>query len=467
MKIQLIYPDIFWTGYPGDYYNGIAYIAASLKQAGHDVSLFHVIKDFKKENFLKFIENDADMFAISSTTFQFQYVEKWASWIKEKLDIPIICGGVHATLYPLDMLNNPSIDMVCVGEGEAPLVELANGNRPENIENIYSKKNGEIIENKIRPLIENLNTLPFPDRKIFDFKNILYSREGIAMFMASRGCPYKCSYCCNHALSKILGKNYVRFRSPELVIEEMENTLNDFSFINQIAMDDDILPLKKEWFRKFAELYTKKIGLPWGCNVRANLIDEEVVEILSSSNCKEVRMGIESGDSEIRNKILNRNMSDAAIESAARLIKKANLKLYIFNMVGIPAESIDNMLSTIKMNAKIKADNTQVSICYAFPGTTLYESTTDMPNIFMTEEKVLSYFNGTNIKSKKSDFYYIYSFKVFFKYIVKIYRSGIPQRILDALFKNRIIILFIYPLAKLAQKYLDLKRYLKFRNAKQ
>lgn len=461
MQIQIIYPDIFWPGYPGDYYNGVGSLAASLKKNRHSVSLVHITKRLKEKQLISLIDSKTDLIAVSATSLQHKLASRYAGWIKKRYDIPIICGGIHATLFPEEVLSDSAFDMACVGEGEFPLIELAGGKDRKNIKNIYFKTNGNVIKNDLRPLISNLDELPFPDRAIFDFKNLIYSRQNSATFMASRGCPYKCSYCCNHALSNVLGNNYVRFRSPEAVIEEIEKVLNDYPFITSINMDDDILPLKIDWFEKFADLYSKKIGVPWSCNIRANLVSSKVVDLLKSSNCCEVRMGLESGDVYIRNKVLKRNMPQSNIIHAASMIKEAGMSLSTFNIVGNPSEDVEAMLKTVKLNAEIRPDNIQTSICYAFPGTVLYDDVNSNRNI-INDDNVISYFNGSNINHDKLSAYQIYSFKVLFKYIVRAYQSERREELIDRILKNKVAAIGLFGIAKLAQKYLDTKRFIKF-----
>jgi radical SAM superfamily enzyme YgiQ (UPF0313 family) len=224
MKVAFIYPDIIrqssWNGY---YYIGIGCLAAALKKANHEVSLFHVTKPVSRQIFLKIIgEAKPDLVAFSSTTNMFCYVRKWARWLRERdYKGHILCGGVHPILNPEEVLSSSDVDMVCIGEGEEAIVELCDrmyrGDDILSVDNIWAKGTSGIIRNRLRPLIENLDMLPFPDREVFDFKNLELSKKGRGLFMASRGCPYTCSYCCNHSLKEATasGRNYVRFRSVD------------------------------------------------------------------------------------------------------------------------------------------------------------------------------------------------------------------------------------------------------------
>ena len=182
MKIVFVYPDIlpylpFWKGY---YYEGIGSLSSFLKQHGHNTSLIHITKPISKENLINAVTNEApDLIGFSSTSHAFPIVKKLASWIKEeKILTPVICGGIHPTISPDEAINTEGIDMICRGEGEEPLHELCDkltkGKDVRRIQNIWYKENNEIIKNPLRPPCQDLSALPFPDRNIFEYKNLFH-----------------------------------------------------------------------------------------------------------------------------------------------------------------------------------------------------------------------------------------------------------------------------------------------------
>ena len=151
---------------------------------------------------------------------------KLAHFTKAAGRFPTIAGGIHPTVDPENTLNDKNIDMVCLGEGEEALVELCDkmdsGRDHRKVDSIWVKDNGSIVRNNIRLLSDNLESRPFPDRSIFDFKKLSDTRLGMLTVLAGRGCPYDCTYCCNHQYRKLYpnaGK-YVRFRDPEAIIQE-------------------------------------------------------------------------------------------------------------------------------------------------------------------------------------------------------------------------------------------------------
>lgn len=465
MKLNIIYPDILkgasWSGY---YYTGIGYISASAKNAGHEVSLMHITRPTDRDEFMRMLDeemsSDSDvLIAFSATTNMFGFIQLWASWIKEKYNKLIIVGGVHPTLNPEEVINTDNIDAICVGEGEAPIVELLNalmaGNDIKSIPNIWIKEDGEVYKNPCRPKIENLDTLPFPDRSIFDYKNMDREKEGIGVFMASRGCPYNCYYCCNHAIRQSIGggKGYLRFRSVDNVIGEIKQVIQDYPFIKFLHFDDDILPFNKEWFEEFSQKFSNEIKLPFECNIRPNLIDKAIIELVRDAGCKTLRIGLESGNSFIRNKILNRGLSEETIVEASALCKEAGIRLYTFNMVGLPLENMSARLDTVKLNAKINSDEEQVSIFYPYKNTTIYEICEEQGLIKRAE--VIDPFKDTSLSFGIVERNQIVFTAYYFTLLVRQYKfySNLPKsfsvniiKLSDELFSSKITAVTIYPL---------------------
>jgi len=382
MHVLFVYPDILrYQAWRGVYYHGIGYLSAVLKAAGYTTSLIHVIDPSERKDFVsRALNEQPDLVAFSATTNQFLYVREWVRWIKEaKSELLTICGGVHSTLNPKEAIDAEGLDIICRGEGEKPLLELVQriekGENFDNIQNMWIKRaNGQVVRNPLRPIIQHLDTLPFADREIFDFPTLCIS-EGGATFMASRGCPYSCSYCCNHALHQLYQipmKQYVRFRSVKNVIEEISQVLGRYPFIKSIHFDDDILPLRPKWFQEFAQQYAVQIGVPFSCNMRPNLMDKEVTGLLKAAGCFRVQLGIECGNERIINSVLNRNLTRKQIAYAFELCREAGLKTKAYNMIGLPLEDMNCILDTIELNAECEPSEIQVSIFYPYRGTSIY-----------------------------------------------------------------------------------------------
>jgi len=383
VKVTFIYPDLTESSSgTGSYYSGIGFLSAVLREAGHTTSLLHVTQQIKLETFLERLqphlpERGMKVFGFSVTSNMFPMAREWSRWIKDAYpDCFIIFGGLHPTLCPEETIALPGVDAICLGEGEGAMMELCDhlekGDIRE-IKNLWVKQRGEVIKNGLRPLC-NLDSLPFPDRDIFDYPNLYNELRGYATMMLSKGCPYNCTYCSSEALAQMyrgLGKR-VRFRSVPKAIGELKRVKLDYPFIQGFAFDDDILPLNKRWFAQFAAAYAQEVGMPFICNIRPNLIDQETVALLKGAGCIEVRMGIESGNEEIRNQLMGRRLSNDQIVSAFRTCKEAGIRVNAFNMVGLPGEDVQQMLETVKLNDLVGSDSFGVSIFRPYAHTKLY-----------------------------------------------------------------------------------------------
>jgi radical SAM superfamily enzyme YgiQ (UPF0313 family) len=476
MKVTIVYPDVLlhrpdWTGY---FYYGVGSISAALKQAGHETSLIHVVQPISEEDFIRRIKEESpDLIGFSSTSHMFPLVKMFASWLVDAgITIPTICGGIHPTIAPEKAIATKGLDMICRGEGEAPILELCrkmeSGDDISDIKNLWIKKGDRIIKNPLRPLLDDLDKLPFPDRSIFNYETLYAEREGRGSFLVGRGCPYDCSYCCNHLLRKIYGTKGkpIRFRSVDNVITEIKEVINKYPSIRSLIFDDDILFLKKSWSEEFTERYRKEIGLPFTCNARANLIDESRVELLKKAGCIHVKFGIESGNENISNNILKRQLKNSHIINAFSLCKKAGLITESFNMVAVPNDTPSTILDTIKLNARIEVDNMQVTIFQPYIGTKLAEFCEEKYGL-KSDDLASDFFSPSILKLESVKPSQALMFRDYFKVLVRYYQvllklpswlSNLCIRISDAVlscYMTSKILNFLYiPLNYLYRRFL-------------
>jgi anaerobic magnesium-protoporphyrin IX monomethyl ester cyclase len=224
MNILFIYPNIVES--PKDISTGIGMLSAIAKQKGHKTKLIDSSFGVKDSLIVKeAVSFKPDLIAFSTATNDFGYACRIATFLKKRFDVPFIAGGFHPTIAPEEVISKKCFDMICVGEGDftfSELLEKMEGKKSlTKIKNIWIKKNGKIIKNPVRKLAENLDSLPFPDRDIFDYEKYLKWNHGTATFISTRGCPFQCSYCINHFLAKkYKGKGkYVRFRGVDNFLE--------------------------------------------------------------------------------------------------------------------------------------------------------------------------------------------------------------------------------------------------------
>jgi len=270
------------------------------------------------------------------------------------------------------------VDIICRGEGEYPLLEIANKiDRQEDITSTLScwfKENGRIIKNDQRFLVEDLNHLPFPDRELYSSK-YPHFRKSQKVFIASRGCPFNCTFCFNHQYKKLYqGKGrFVRYRSVENLIQEIKEVRERERELRTVYMQDDNLILHKEWVEEFADRYAREINLPFICLLRADLVDEPIIKKLSEANCRNVFFGIETGSERLRNSLLQKEITDEQILYTAHLLRKYNIKYRTYNMLGLPGETLEDAYKTVEINIKIKTTYPWCALFHPFPGTTLGE----------------------------------------------------------------------------------------------
>ena len=382
MRITFVYPDLASDDptYTGYFHHGIASLSAVLKKAGHQTNLIQFTREISAKEFQEKIETlKPDLIAFSSTTHVFPFVQKYAAAAKKISKALIICGGVHPSVCPEEVLSDKNIDMVCRGEGEMALLELCQkmekGESITNVENIWLKKDGKIVKNRVRPVILELDSLPFPDREIFDYPNLNFEKKGIGTFIFSRGCPYQCAFCCEPTLRKLYPnpQNYHRLRSPQSAINEIKEVVKRYPFIKFIRLDDDLLFARRDWLREFVQLYQKEINLPFSTDMRVNLMNDELLTLLKQAGCHLLRIGVESGNDFILKRVLNKGITVKQIKKAFRMAKEKGLKTQAYNMIGLPCEGPKEILETIKLNAQIDPNLSVVSIFYPYQGTYLYE----------------------------------------------------------------------------------------------
>lgn len=384
MRVLFVYPDIGGVEHYGarKYYHGIGYIAAVLKRAGHTAGLLYLTQEPERERFLAQVRAQAPaVVAFSTTTHQYPAVEQCAAWLKEEMpDVFLIAGGTHPTLAPEMVARSPALDALCVGEGELPLLELVErlerGEDVSDIGNLWVRRPDGWRRNPLRPLIQSLDELPFADREIFDFDAILAANAGWVDMMAGRGCPYRCSYCCNPGLQERyrgLGR-YVRYRSVENILAEVEVLAQRYP-VRVLNFQDDTFTLNRKWTLDFCEAYAERFRFPFWINTRVERIldDEELVRALAQAGCAGVRIGLESGNEHMRREVLKRGMTNEEIRRAFRLLRRYGLKVYTCNMLGLPGETPEMIEETIALNRELAPDDLQFSVFYPYPMTELYD----------------------------------------------------------------------------------------------
>ena len=386
-RMLLVYPDYTdrdavrrQSG--GNYSEGLASISAVLKSGGHSVELLHLLYLHGEQDYKNKLAamGGFDIVGFSIRTTAFPDAQLYIKWTKEILpDTFVICGSYHVTLMPDEVLAVNGVDAVCVGDGEYAELELCDkmsaGKDYTDIESINFKlPDGSFKKNPVRPLFDDLDRLPIPDFDLFDYENLESVKINTAIVMMSRGCLFSCTYCGNSQFRNVYPnrKKYTRFRSPENALLYLKTLLEKHPCIKYINFRDAIFNMFPDWFDAFIGLYKKEINLPFTCNLRFDVLNEDTVRRMKEAGCYAIDIGVESGDYEIRTKYLKRIMTDEQMINASEWFHKYGITVLTYNIVGLPHEDLSKALKTIKLNARLKSDRIIPNIFYPYPMTELY-----------------------------------------------------------------------------------------------
>ncbi len=300
---------------------------------------------------------------------------------KENPHCLAVFGGAHPSILPGETLENPACDMVVRGEGEETFYELVSavsrGGMPESLCGIpglsFKGADGKAVHNPPRPLIADLDTLPFPDRDLFDQARFLergvrkYGDRG-AWILSSRGCPYLCTYC---ASNEVWTRKW-RPRSPGNILAEIRLLKERFG-VDRINFADDTFTISRKRVARFCELMKDgNPGVAWACNARVDNVDEDLFRLMKEAGCAEVWMGVESGSPEILKEI-KKDITPAKVREAFRAARAAGLLTRGYFMIGSRSESRETIGQTERLIDSIRPDHLAFSIMTPYPGCEEYD----------------------------------------------------------------------------------------------
>lgn len=383
-KRKSAYSDVIKGGnmyfYPFEPPLGLASIYSYLSASQHEVNLIDIpgesISETDLESRIKMVEPDIiGITAMTPTLNSALKISKQSKSIVPKT--PIVIGGVHPTVSPKSVLSSKYVDYVIRGEGEFPLEMLLETKlkKSDKIQGVCGKNDdGTLFINKKSAPIQNLDILPkpdyhsFPAEKYIEYINELRGIRAISM-MVSRGCPYNCSFCAVH---QTMGKKW-RSYSPENAAEYMKKICKELR-LEGIWFKDSIFNINSQWTNKFANrLIIQKNPYKFQINTRVDLIIPEQISILKDAGLTKVDLGIESG-SEQSLQTLNKGITIEQIYKSVKILKKANIKISGFFMIGIPGETEKDIERTFSLARNLELDSASVSIFTPLPGSNLYEN---------------------------------------------------------------------------------------------
>ncbi|HHT9112430.1 MAG TPA: B12-binding domain-containing radical SAM protein [Candidatus Wunengus sp. YC65] len=369
---------------------GISFIASALKVAGHTVKILVLAPDTNiYEAVLGFInEFNPRMFCLTSVATQYPIISETAKTIKQ-IDNSIfnVVGGVHATLQPDLVIQNKFFDAMCIGEGEVAVVSLAAAVekkiQPANIPNLWIRNSdaGTIEKNDIGLFINELDTLPYIERRLWD-PWIASNPIKMQHVLMGRGCPFKCTYCSNHILADTQEGRYVRFRSPENIIGELQYLLLHYPDVDSIYFEVETFGASTKYAMNFCEKlkeFNKSLQRPvqYGINMAVTRTigrNVELIEAMKRANFSFVNIGLESGSERVRRDVLKRPVySNQDLIEFCKMARDRSININLFVLIGVPGETLTDFKQTVDCAKQCLPTNCMVSIFYPYPGTRLFD----------------------------------------------------------------------------------------------
>lgn len=289
--------------------------------------------------------------------------------------IKIIFGGPHSSVMPLETINCPEVDIVCVGEGEYTLLEIAQGKPLKEIKGIFFKEGKKVVNTGPRDSVIDLDSLPPAARHKLKMNKHVKAMTRVPMrypattVNAARGCSWNCLFC-QPVLKKIFGAR-TRYRNPKKVVDEMIYLKKKYKLAS-INVDDNELTGDRQWILSFCnELIRRKANIKWVCDSRVDQLDDELMAKLKKAGCYCLCFGVESGSQNTLNNY-RKGITVKQIINAFRLCKKHKILAFAEVMMGGPEETEEDVRKTINLIKIIKPDYLNVSVTTPIIGTDLY-----------------------------------------------------------------------------------------------
>jgi len=381
MNVALVFPRYKYPS--GDAPLGILYIASTIREWS-ETNINFIDTTFNPS--AKYLETALkkryDIVGISAMTTMINDAIKVAAVAKRhNPDTKVVIGGPHATVLPEETLSNPNFDAVVVGEGEMTFLDIIkNGGNFEGIKGVVYRDRKKIVSNKPRDPIGNLDTIPFPAIDLIDVEK--YTRNWFQLdsvspnlrgmnIIASRGCPYKCSFC-QPTLKRMFGE-VVRRRSADNIISEIQH-LHDKFRLSAFMFQDDTFIVDMKWvFEICDKIIAEKLDLIWGCNVRVNLLSRDLLIKMRSAGLRKINFGIESGSQRILDTVYNKGITLQQVKDAARTSRELGIRSQGYFMLGAPTETREEIEQTIRLAKGLDIDEATFSITTPLPRTYLYD----------------------------------------------------------------------------------------------
>lgn len=353
----------------------ISYLSAVAKQRGHTTFFCTLEQEtFSAHDLLKQVaEIKPDVVAYSINIVGYPRAVALNREARRIHEFTAIMGGPQATFSP-ESFPESGMDVYVRGEGEWAfrdfLLRLEAGKSYDDVENLITSNKS----NPIRKLIANLDDIPFPDRDLI-LSTTQLGQVPKKTFYATRGCPFGCAYYANNYLRQLYrGKGrYVRRFSVERIIREIEHVKNNYR-MDFVKFGDDVLVMRAdEWFQEFSDKYAARIGIPFNCFLRIDVIDDKILTLLKKANCYSVHLSVDSTSQLVRENILQRKMRSDKIIEKLQLVHKYGIRTWVNFMLAAPESTLQDDLDSIAMSRECKVTYGAYSTTVPMKGTALHD----------------------------------------------------------------------------------------------
>jgi anaerobic magnesium-protoporphyrin IX monomethyl ester cyclase len=363
---------------------GISYIAASLREAGHDVTVIDCTFLERSEALRKALAVGAEVVGVYCMVTMLDDSAWFARQLRAQSRL-LVAGGPLPTCDPVPFLEH--FDVVVRGEGEQTILDLLTAYQQGSDLGavagiVYRKKTGEgesdVSYTKDRPFVKDLDRIPFPARELLpNGQYIHYAKKkygySITTVMSTRGCPYRCEFCSN----VVFGGSY-RERSPENVVDEIEEVLG--LGYDRISFADDVFTMKKERvIRVCEEILRRGLRFKWECLGRVDALDAPTALKMKQAGCTRIYFGIESANEDIL-QLMNKRITPEQAQKAVGIAHEAGLEVGAFFIAFYPGDTDDTVLQTLHFATSLPLDYLGLSMPYPLLGTALFERVRDRIN---------------------------------------------------------------------------------------
>lgn len=360
--------------------HGVGYIASTILDAGYELHFVDTAYTTIEETLEDLKNRGPDLLLMSASSLFYGQATRLATEFRLFSRAPVLLGGVHATMVGGQVLRDcPAIDYACVGEGEGFVLEflsaMQSGRDVRGVDNLAYRQDGEVVENPIRPCTD-LSMLPNFRHDVWAPFSVVQPHPfpGMCYVYATRGCPYACTYCGNSRYLQMYKKGYLRTQPVDRVIEDLVYLKSRYP-AQFLFFGDEMVVFDEGYVSELFPRIRDEVQMPYGCMARVEHVTPSLVELLRTTGCQYVGMGVECGDERFRREFLNRHMSnDQIIEAFDRLRAIPSIKLTSYNMCQYPVPYDDELTqATHALNARLRPDIMQMSIFFPLRGTKLYD----------------------------------------------------------------------------------------------